>query len=403
VSFDTRRHRPEHWSATWYAFILRLVVLGVLGYVLWRVGAIIVMVLISAMLALTVAPVVDWLQRSRALAPIPRHYRRAVATTLVFILLFATLVGVTIGIVRPLVAQVAEFFTSWKDNQALWEQRWTAVQGWYAATFPLETRAWIEKQAQQWAAEKGGTDIGAELSKRLQQFGYLTVHSGKFLVELLLVPVLAFSFLTESRPLKREFTYLVPASQVRDALYLVRRTGAILQSYAIGQLILALIAGVVVWFLMTALGIRYAMALAVIAAVTRVIPVIGPLLGGIPIVLIATLQGWEQGLYVLIAFTLMHLIESKVIMPRIIGHRINLHPAVVIVVLLIGAEFFGMWGMFLAAPVAAVIKVTLQHFLVRPRRGGRPPGRTPKTPARREETEVGRPAIAGARSHSGAH
>jgi predicted PurR-regulated permease PerM len=190
---------------------------------------------------------------------------------------------------------------------------------------------------------------------------------------------------------------------VRDGLYLARRTGTILQSYAVGQLTLALIAGVVVWLMMTAMGVRYALALAVIAAVTRVIPVIGPLVGGIPIVLISALQGWDRGLTVLIAFTIMHLVETKVIMPRIIGHRIELHPAVVIIVLLVGAEFFGMWGMFLAAPVAAVIKAMIHYFLVRPRLRGRRRPPAPRAPISAEGAEVERPPVAGVRSHSGAH
>ena len=75
-----------------------------------------------------------------------------------------------------------------------------------------------------------------------------------FLVELVLIPVLAFSFLTESRPLKREFTSAIPRRRLRDGLYVLRQTGLILQSYAIGQLILALIAGAVVWLLLTCLA-----------------------------------------------------------------------------------------------------------------------------------------------------
>jgi predicted PurR-regulated permease PerM len=256
-------------------------------------------------------------------------------------------------------------------------------------------------------------DFGTQLGEQLRHLGHRTVESGMLVVELILIPVLAFSFLTESKPLKRELMWLVPRARVRDMLYLTRQSGIILQSYAVGQLILALIAGGVVWVLMVGLGIRYALALALIAAITRVIPVIGPIIGGIPIVLFASLQGWESGLFVLVAFTVMHLVESKVVMPRIIGYRIHLHPAVVIVVLLIGAEFFGMWGMFLAAPVVAVAKVVFHYFLVRPAQRGRPafPERVSPSapraasPSRREEREpdLERPAIAGAGSRTRAH
>jgi predicted PurR-regulated permease PerM len=224
-----------------------------------------------------------------------------------------------------------------------------------------------------------------------------------FLVELILIPVLAFSFLTESRPLKKELAAFVPRPWLRDALYLMGRSGAILQSYAVGQMILALIAGGVVWVMMTALGIRYALALAVVAAITRVIPVVGPVIGAIPIVLFATLQGVHQGVMVLILFSLMHLIESKVIMPRIIGYRIELHPAIVIIVLLIGAEFFGMWGMFLAAPAAAIVKMLFHHFFVRERRRRKPRPPASKAPVVVKESDIGLAPVAGVGSRSGAH
>ena len=62
------------------------------------------------------------------------------------------------------------------------------------------------------------------------------------------------------------------------------------------------------------------------------------------------------------------MVESKLLMPKFIGHRIHLHAAVVIIVLLIGAEFFGLLGMFLAAPLAAIGRILIAHYVLRPRR-----------------------------------
>ena len=407
---EVSRNRPEAWLAAVSMLILRIGIVAVLGYVLYRVGFIIVVVLISVMLAFSMAPAVDWLQRSGMFRPVPVHFRRGLATAIVFLLLGVALVSLGVLIVKPLATELSTFAANWTEHQARASEWIRAAQEWYL-TLPADIRTWVEAQQL--------NDLGARATEQLQRLGHRTVESGMLLVELILIPVLAFSFLTESRPLKREFAMILPRSQLRDGLFLLRRTGQILQSYAMGQLILALIAGVVVWLLLTGLGIRYALVLALVAAVTRVIPVIGPLIGGIPIVLISTLQGSERGLIVLIAFTLLHLLESKVVMPRLIGYRIKLHPAVVIIVLLIGAEFFGMWGMFLAAPFAAVVKVLFHHFLVRPRlhtlrahhpssppapNGGAgaaaPPGFAPEP---QKETELERPAVAGVRRHTGAH
>jgi predicted PurR-regulated permease PerM len=95
-------------------------------------------------------------------------------------------------------------------------------------------------------------------------------------------------------------------------------------------------------------------------------------------VLLAVAQSWQKGIWVLIFFSLLHLYESKILMPRVIGYRVRLHPAIIIIVLLIGSEFFGLMGMFLAAPIAAIIKILINFYIIRPRtrnRRRRPPVR----------------------------
>lgn len=403
MSIHVQRNRPESWAGTWYTLILRVLVLAALAYVLYRVAPIIVMVLVSAMLALTLARPVDWLQESRLLLPLPRHLRRGVATTIVFVAAAIALLGLIFIVVRPLALEIKGFLYNWKMYQEQLGVRMDALRKWYEDTLPPETRGWIEPQVQAYFKERGSTDLGSLISTQLNHLTRQTAEKGMFLIELILIPVLAWSFLTESRPLKKEIVNLLPRTRVRDGLYVLRQTGSILQSYAIGQLILALIAGVVVYAMLVALQIPGALALAVVAAITRVIPVIGPLVGGIPIVLFSTLRGWQEGVLVLILFTILHVVESKVVMPRLIGYRINLHPAVVIIVLLIGAEFFGMWGMFLAAPVAAVVKVLLHHFFVRPRKRQKPPAGPQPGAVVQKESELERPAVAGVRTHSRAH
>ncbi len=66
-------------------------------------------------------------------------------------------------------------------------------------------------------------------------------------------------------------------------------------------------------------------------------------------------------------FALLHFAESKLIMPKLIGHRMQLHPALIIIVLLVGAEFFGVLGMFLAAPVASIVRILIRYYVIKPK------------------------------------
>ncbi|WP_395139680.1 AI-2E family transporter [Armatimonas sp.] len=193
------------------------------------------------------------------------------------------------------------------------------------------------------------------------------------IVELILLPVLAFYLLVEGRALRNELVRFVPTTKRRTALALLRESASIMRAYLIAQLLLASIAGVFVGTMLGVLHIPYALVLALVAAITRAIPVIGPLLGGIPVGVIVFVECSRQGNYTLLAivmtlFTLMHLLESKALTPFILGKGLNLHPIMVIVALLIGGEFFGLLGMFLAAPVTALIRTVLLHIYVHPKR-----------------------------------
>jgi predicted PurR-regulated permease PerM len=93
------------------------------------------------------------------------------------------------------------------------------------------------------------------------------------------------------------------------------------------------------------------------------VPVIGPLITSVPVVAITWIQvDARAAVIAAIVFCVMHLIESKLIMPKVIGLESALHPVVVIVAILIGGEFLGITGMFVAVPIAAVVRVLFLHW-----------------------------------------
>jgi len=191
-----------------------------------------------------------------------------------------------------------------------------------------------------------------------------------YALELVLIPVLAFYFLLDYKSLTHEIYALAPGRKRRAALRIGRSVGEILQSYVFGQLILCAIAGILTGVFLSIVGMPYVVVLALFAAITRAIPIIGPVLSGIPIVLVGLVYSGGHvalPLYLLAFVVVMHFAESKFLMPKLIGYRLNLHPAAVIIVLLIGAEFLGIIGMFLAAPVAAIVRELIRLYYIGPR------------------------------------
>ncbi len=193
--------------------------------------------------------------------------------------------------------------------------------------------------------------------------GHQTAHLG-FIVELLLIPVLAFYFLADGNAIRREAGILFPRRFRAPLKRMGEQFDHILDGYVRGQVWMCLIAWVLVTLTLWALGVPHAFTLGFIAGLTRAIPVIGPLLGAIPLLLACLFytQSVQTTGILLFAFTMMHFLESKVLLPKIVGHHVDLHPVTVILALLVGMEFFGALGVILAVPIAAMAKVLLTQW-----------------------------------------
>jgi len=229
------------------------------------------------------------------------------------------------------------------------------------------------------------SSLGERLVEPGQEILRRVGESLKSVVEIVLLPVLAFYFLIDGRKLKHEFVALVRRPYLRDTLFLLREFNRIMRDFVYGQFILCVLAGAVVWLGLAALGVKYPITMGVLAGITRAIPIIGPIIGGIPIILLTWVtKGTTTALAVLGFFTLLHLVESKFIMPMLIGDRMELHPIIIILVLLIGGETGGiliggqlgaLLGMFFAAPIASLVRIIIRRYWLHVRHD--PPARPP--------------------------
>ncbi len=144
-----------------------------------------------------------------------------------------------------------------------------------------------------------------------------------------------------------------------------RELSLIWDSFVRGQVLLGIIVGVVVWLLMTVLGVRNAPMLGVISALLEFVPSIGPVLAAIPGVAFALVLGssWLPlpniwfALLVTLVYILVQQVENLYLLPRVVGARIRLHPAVVIIGAFSGGALGGILGILLAAPTIAGTRV----------------------------------------------
>lgn len=349
------------WRIGLYAL---LIVGGV--YILGRLKTVIAYTIIALILAYIMRPMATFL--CQRCIGVPRrwsmHKRRALATLYVLVVVFVGGYYSAKFMLSPFVDQIKSVTQNWDGvYKPRFDQYSEDARIWYEEHVKKE---WREKIA---AAVNQGSGTG-DLSKNVTGWiGEAAQHIGGLahqIVEIVLLPVLAYYFALDSKQLKHEFVATVPRRRRREVARMIHEFNRIMHSFVIGQAILCVLAGIVVGLLLWGIGVPYALTLGVLAGVTRAIPIIGPILGGIPIIVLTLVTaGLPKALVVLAIFTVMHFVESKFVMPMLIGERMNLHPVVIIIVLLVGQEFGGLLGMFFAAPLAAIIRVMVRRYYLR--------------------------------------
>ena len=186
-----------------------------------------------------------------------------------------------------------------------------------------------------------------------------------FVLGLIVIPFWLFYVLYDQAKAMRGAFNLVPSRLRADALNLIRIVDDILSAYLRGQLLLCVFIGVVVTVGLMLLGVRFPAALGLIAGVLEIIPFIGPIMGAVPAVIVATIQEPLLGLWTLLLFIGIQQLENIFLVPRISGKAVQLHPAVIMVVLVLGNQAAGFWGLLLAVPVTAIVRDVFKYLYLR--------------------------------------
>lgn len=175
--------------------------------------------------------------------------------------------------------------------------------------------------------------------------------------------VIAYYWLTE-RPLIKRFTFsFIPEEKRSRGRTLWDSVEGKLGAWVRGQLVLMLFIGVLMGVGYTIMGLKFALALAFFAALTELIPMVGPYIGGAPAVLIALTQSPTLAIIVTIYIVIIQLVEGNVLVPRIMESAVGVTPLTVIIGILIGSTLMGIGGALLAVPIAAAIQVIFNNIL----------------------------------------
>lgn len=194
---------------------------------------------------------------------------------------------------------------------------------------------------------------------RARRFGGVVLHLGLILV---LAPVIAFYLLIDLPRTKELTEALIPPSWRADVEVVGHRLNRAMGGYFRGQLAVAFVVGVLCSAGLAIIGLRYAVLVGMIAGLFNLIPLVGPWIGGVPGVIIALTTGSPvKALLVVVVMASVQQIDNHFITPQVMQRAVRLHPAAVMLALLAGGAIAGFFGLLLAVPVTAALRIVASH------------------------------------------
>ena len=333
-----------------------VVLLVVIGFLLvYRFRLVVVTVFSGIVVSMAMAPGVDWLHRHR----LPR----AVSVILIYLVLLVLLIGFIVLLVPPIVEQLS---AAVPQIERYYRDLKTAL-----ANSPLlmirQIAAQMPAQISLTLAPSAATgEVFDAVGQALNTTGIIL--SGLFTLTAILL--IGFYWTLESENVLRTLLRPLSNDKRESALEMLQEISTRVGGYVRGQGILAVSIGVADLIVFLLIGLPAALAVALLAGVFELIPVLGPTLGAIPAVLVAFAYDPSKVVWVVAAGALIQLLENNLLAPRVMHKTVGVNPMVTLLAIVAFGALFGFAGLLLAIPIAAIIQIILDRSLLRPQLSG---------------------------------
>lgn len=357
-----------HWVKNTKLFVIGWIVVFAIGLLIYF-DQLFLYIIISLVLSYVLRPIVDYVERR---TPLPRW----VPTAFVYLAVIGALVAIPVSTIPSVVRQVTTFIVNLPD---LLQQLATLLTDFLREPlfeFRGETYYVPVDQIQVEEYEQYLGQVVSLLGNSLGSVGDFAGNLAATTIEVItwiaFVIFISFYMTKDGHRVSANLIGVVPDNYKSDAHHLIRRLDLIWGAFLRGQVLLMVVIGIVVFVVATILGLPNPLALAVIAGLLEVVPYAGPVLSAIPAGLLAFFQsdaswlGEPLGAFwftivVLFAYWLIQQLENYILLPRIMGYQLKLHPTLVFIGAIAGWQVAGIFGIFLASPVVATLRLFLRY------------------------------------------
>jgi predicted PurR-regulated permease PerM len=204
---------------------------------------------------------------------------------------------------------------------------------------------------------------GGFLDGKLGRITDLTLSVLEALFLLLIAPVIAFYLLIDLPKVRAKVVSLIPERQRVEVIYVARELGLAVGGFLRGQLLVAAIVGVMTSFGFWAVGLPFWLLIGMIAGFLNIIPFVGPWVGGTLGVMVAlATRDLQTAAWAGLVALIVQQIDNHFVSPTVLRATVRIHPAMIILGLVLGASLGGFWGVVLAVPVMSSVKIIGGHL-----------------------------------------
>ena len=309
----------------------------------------------AIVISTAIKPVVDWMHR--------HGLPRPLGIVLVFLLIMA-LIALLIALVAPLVAdQIARIAEALPQVYRTLRDRMLTMPSRRAIwSLAMELPPQLPLLGQEPALEASDQETVVAVNQ-LFQAGNVALRS---LLVITVVLLLSFYWTLEGPRIKQAILVVVPMERREDGRELISTIEDRLGRFIVGQGMLMASIGTLSLVAYLLIGLPYALLLAIIAGLMEAVPLIGPGLGAIPAALIAFSVDPTKVIWVILATLVIQQLENNILVPRIMSRAVGVNPLVTLLAFIALSGLFGIIGALVAVPIAAVVQLLLNRFVLEP-------------------------------------
>ncbi len=339
-------------TAQRWRIVLWAAMLAVVLYMAWQARGALFPFAVGAIFAYALSPLVD---RFASLIPARSHrgdlYRRGIAV-LVLYASFALVLIVAGAMLIPVAAdQITQFvdrLPETVDDARVQFNSWIEE---YRSRVPLD----IQERIDEIGADAGNAAADAVAAGMRRSVGLLS-GTITIVVGFVIVPFFMFYALRDRPYVASNFLNAVPTEARQDVRNILLIADRLLGRYIRGQLFLGAVVGLSVGIGLTILGVELSLALGLFAGLTELIPILGPWIGAVPGLIIVAATEPSLILPVALLYFLVQQVENLLLVPRIQGQAVDIHPAMILLLLAAGGAAFGFIGLVIIVPLASILR-----------------------------------------------